>query len=109
MSKTTTKTRLLAVTKLDSCEDEELQVMLDRLADADRRFGRAMALQGAFPQSCEDWARLHQFVDQAVPCESLGMLEAVIAMAYAERLELAYLGGLAVGLRLARLDAAVAR
>ena len=95
----------LTMTKLESCEDESIQAMLTRLAEADQRFGRDMVLQGAFPQTCEDWARLHQFVDQAVPCESLNMLESVISRAYANRLELAYLGGVAVGLRLARMDA----
>lgn len=96
-------TRPLTITKMVSCEDEGLQHTLDRLAAIDVAFAKDQTLQGAIPGSIEDWARLAQFVSDAAPCEDLDALEDAVAYRrLQERIQAAYLGGLAVGLRLAR-------
>lgn len=95
---------VLTVTPLGSCEDEGMQKTLTRLLDIDAAFSRDMAIQGALPDGCEDWARLHGYVDAVAPSTCLGVLEDVVWDAYVTRLETAYLGGVAVGLRLAKLD-----
>lgn len=95
---------LFAVAKLETCEDDGLQETVARLNAIDVAFARDMVRQGAFPGTVEGWIRLFQFTKAEHPCDLLERVEGDDALALDLRIEAAYLGGLAVGLRLATLD-----
>jgi hypothetical protein len=94
----------LTLSKLQTCEDTEVQRLLARVADLDRRVAREMVLEGALPRTCEGYARLSQFLEAEVPNGTIEHLDDSIFDAIADRQLTAYFIGIAVGVRLAKLD-----
>lgn len=96
----------LTVKKLRTSEDDDSQRVLARLAAIDQKVAAGIVIEGAF-NDLNQWPRLMEFLDDEVPCETLDVLEDTLTEAIRDRIEASYLAGVAVGLRLARLDAKI--